>query len=320
MLSVDKLKKLRLVVAICIAVIANTSIAGEGGGTTSGTVAIIMSANVDSYTEALKGFKRTSRHRIVAEYNMDGDFDRGREILTEIQAKVKPDLVLAIGIWALQLVSDRAIDIPVVYAMVLNPQSIIKDGAKNITGASMNVPVALTTEVLKDLNPKIRRVGAVYNRMHTGYLVKQATAVARQHGIQIVAREVRSSKDAIAALDSLPDEGIDMLWILPDETVLGPAVVEHMLLLSYRKRIPLLGLSERQAQMGALLSLSFASSEDIGRQAGELGNTISAGKAVTEISHTTARQVRVTVNLKAAQRLGMEIPKSFLEKADKVIQ
>jgi putative ABC transport system substrate-binding protein len=320
MLRVHRLKRLSLVLTIYVTVIGNASIAGEVGRTTGGTVAVIISADVEAYTAALKGFKRTFRHRVVAEYNMEGDFGRGREILTDIQSKIKPDLVLAIGIWAFQLVIDRTIAIPVIYAMVLNPQSIVKDGAKNITGASMNIPVELTVQLFKDLNPKIRRVGAVYNQMHTGYLVKQANAVARQHGLQLLAKEVRSSKEAISALDSLQDESLDMLWILPDETVLAPAVIEHMLLLSYRRKIPLLGLSERHAEMGALLSLSFASSEDIGRQAGELANIVAGGRPVTEVPHTTARQVRVTVNLKAAQRLGMEIPKDFLEKANRVIQ
>jgi len=320
MLRVHRLSRLSLVVATYVGLIGNASLAGELSRTTTGSVAVIISADLEAYREALKGFKRTSRSRTIAEYNMEGDFDRGRQILTEIQSKVKPDLVLVIGIWALQLVSDRVTDIPVVYAMVLNPQSILKEGTKNITGASMNVPVELTAQLFKDFSPKIRRVGVVYNRMHTGYLVRQISAVARHHGLQLITKEVPSSKEAILAADSLQEEGIDALWIVPDETILAPAVLEHMLLLSYRRKIPLIGLSERQAQMGALFSVSFASSEDIGGQAGELANMILGGKAVAEVPHTTARKVRVTVNLKAAQRLGMEIPKGFLDRADKVIQ
>lgn len=87
---------------------------------------------------------------------------------------------------------------------------------------------------------------------------------------------------------------------MPDETVLAPAVVQHMLLLSYRRKLPLVGLSESQAKMGALLSLSLASAEDIGRQAGELANSILGGRPPTEAPYTTARRVQLTVNLKAA--------------------
>ena len=38
------------------------------------------------------------------------------------------------------------------------------------------------------------------------------------------------------------------------------------------------------------------------------------------IPYTRARRVKVTVNLKAAQKLGMEIPRSILEKANQIIQ
>lgn len=283
-------------------------------------VAVVMSADVDAYTEALRGFKATLKHKIVVEYDMDGDFDRGRKQVAEIRAKVKPDLILAVGIWALQVVAKEATSLPIVYAMVLNPPSVVGSGAKNITGASMNVPVEQTIRVLKQLGPQVRRVGVMFDRGKTGYLVARAEAVAREEGLQLVAREIRSPKEAISALDTLGEQGVDALWVLPDETNLAPAVLQQMLLFSYRRRVPLIGLSESQAHMGAVLSLSFASSEDIGRQAGELANSILAGRAPAEIPYTTARLVRLTVNLKAAQKLGMEIPKSILGAANTVIQ
>ena len=304
---------------ILLSLLILTSVAGAARPVVAADVAVIVSAPVDAYQEALRGFKKSLRHRIAAEYNMEGNLDRGREILSEIQFKVKPDLIFAVGIWALQVVINQTTNLPVVYAMVLNPPSIIGDGARNVTGASMNVPVEQTIRLFKQLGPQIRRVGVVFNRAKTGYLVRLADAVAQEEGLQLIANEIRSPREAIPALDSLQGR-IDALWILPDETILAQEVVQYMLLFSYRDKVPLLGLSERQAEMGALLSLSFGSSEDIGRQAGELANSILGGKAAAEIPYTTARQVKLTVNLKAAQKLGMEIPKSILAMADTLIK
>ena len=293
--------------------------AGVAGPASAANVAVILSDRVDDYQEALRGFKEVSRHPIVAEYNMGGDLERGRKILTEIETKVKPDLIFAIGLWALQAIVSQPTDIPVVYAMVLNPPSIVGTDHKNITGASMNVPVEQPLRLLKQLGPQVKRVGVIFNRARTGYLVKRAEAVAREEGLQLIAKEITSPREAVAALESLQD-GIDALWILPDETTLAQTVVQQMLLFSYRKKIPVLGLSERHAQMGALLSLSFASSEDIGRQAGELAQTVLGGKTAAEVPYTTARKVSLTVNLKAAQKLGVEIPKVVLGRATTVIQ
>ena len=98
------------------------------------------------------------------------------------------------------------------------------------------------------------------------------------------------------------------------------AVVEHMMLSSYRNGVPLLGLSSRHAKMGALLTLSFASSEDIGRQAGELANRALSRRSASGIPFTMARQVDLTVSLKTAEKLGIEVPGKVLSRAQVVIR
>jgi putative ABC transport system substrate-binding protein len=297
-----------------------TIFSGVEGLVIAADVAVIVSANVDAYKEALQGFKGTLRHRIVAEYDMEGSFDRGKSILDEIQRKQKPDLILTIGPWAFQAAAAKTSNIPLVFAMVLNPPSITPAGAKNITGASMNVPVESTVQVFKQLGRRIRRLGVVFNRAHTGYLMARAEQVIREQGLELVAKEVRSPKEAIQAIDSLQEEKIHALWILPDETILTPEVIQYMLLFSFRSKVPLFGLSERQTQMGALLSLSFGSSEDIGRQAAEVANSILEGKSPDMIPYTMARKLKLTVNLKAAEKLGIDVPKSVLGTAQSIIQ
>jgi len=282
-------------------------------------VAVLMSAKVTEYEEALRGFKAATPHEVVVMYDMDGDVERGRKYLAEIETKIKPDLIFAVGSWALQVVVSRPTSVPVVYAMVLNPASIVGTDGKNVTGASMNVPVEQPIRLLKQIGSQIKRVGLIYNRARTGSLVRRAQVVAREEGIELVTREISSAKDVVAALESFQD-GIDALWIVPDETVLSQAVVQQMLLYSYRRKIPVLGLSDRHAQMGALLALSFASGEDIGRQAGELAQAILEGRPAADVPYTNARKVSLTVNLKAAQKLGLQIPPAILGRATNVIQ
>jgi putative ABC transport system substrate-binding protein len=284
----------------------------------AGGIAVLMSSREAEYKEALRGFKETAKQPVVAEYDMEDDLDRGRKQLSEIEAKVKPELILAVGFSALQAVANQT-DIPVVYCMVLNPPSVLGDNTKKVTGASMNIPVEQPLRLLKQLGPNIKRIGVVYNPSRTGYLVKRAAAVARQEGLQLVTREVNSARDAIAAVGPLLEE-VDALWLVPDESLLQRAVVQQMLLLAYRKRVPLLGLAEGHAKMGALLALSFASTQDIGRQAGELANEVLAGKSAGDLPYTTARQTALIVNLKAAQKLGLEVPKAVLGRATTVIQ
>jgi len=307
--------KPRVLAALILACVVSVASA-----TDAANVAVIVSADVDAYREALKGFRASLRHRIAAQYDMEGDFDRGRKILGEIQSKTRPDLIFVVGLWALQLVVSQGTSVPVVYAMILNPPSVVGSDAKNITGASINVPVDDTIRLFKQLGPRVRRIGVIFDPAKTGYLVTQAEAVTREEGLKLIAKETRSPRESIPALEALQEEGIDALWILPDESNVAPAVVQQMLLTSFRKRIPVVGLSASQAEMGAVLAVSFASSEDIGRQAAELANGILASQTPTQLPYTTARRLDVTVNLKAAQKLGMDIPKPILGMATTVIR
>jgi len=276
-----------------------------------------MSARVEEYDEAVRGFRGAIPNQAVTVYDMDGDLERGRKQLDEIDSKLKPDLIFAVGIWALRAVVSRPPSAPVVYAMVLNPPSVISPDARNITGASLNVPVELQIWLFKQLG--VKRIGVVFNQARTGYLVRHAQAVARDEGIELVTRAVNAPKDAIGAIESFQD-GVDALWLVPDETVLSQTVVQHMLLLSYRRKLPLLGVSDRHAQMGALFAMSFASGEDIGRQAGEQAKAILGGRAVSDVPYTSARKVYLTLNLKTAQKLGLEIPQAIRARATNVIE
>lgn len=62
----------------------------QAAAASAGQVAVISSADVDAYKEALRGFKKTVRHQIVAEYDMEGNLEAGKKILSDIQSKIKP--------------------------------------------------------------------------------------------------------------------------------------------------------------------------------------------------------------------------------------
>jgi putative ABC transport system substrate-binding protein len=287
----------------------------------AGDVAVLLSARVDAYSDALRGFKASLRgHRVVETYDMEGDAGRGTRLLGQIESKEKPDLIFAVGVWALKATLEAPPSTPVVYAMVLNPESVVGGRSANVTGASMNVSVAESLRLLRKLGPQIKRVGLVYSKDKTGYLVDEAKALAAGLGIELVARSASSPGKAMQAGDSIQKAGIDAYWYLPDEMMLAAPVSKHVFLTAHRHGIPILGMSERQAQMGALLTLSFASSKDIGSQAGELANSILAGRRTSEIPGTSAREVSLTVNLKTARKLGVTIPESILVAANELIK
>ena len=183
----------------------------------------------------------------------------------------------------------------------------------------MNVPVEQSLRLFKQLGPDVKRIGVIFNRARTGYLVKRAETVAREEGLQLVTREISSSKEAVAALESFQD-GIDALWIVPDETVLPRPSSSRCSCTPIAGRSPCSGSPSATPRWERWSRCPSRSSEDIGRQAGELARAILSRKAPADLPYTTARKVSLIVNLKAAQKLGMEIPTPILGRATSVIQ
>jgi len=313
---------LRRVLVLLVLIVGPGSLVGPAGVVADASVkrvAVISSRDVDASRQALRGFTETVGHSIVAEYDLRGDPARAGAILSEIATKTMPDLLFVVGTLALQAVAGKVRDLPVVYAMVLNPPAVLPPAVGNVTGASMNVPPDRTMQVLKELGPGVRRVGVIYNPANTGYLIREAAAAAGQQGLELVSRGVRSTREAIRALDSLKGK-VDILWMVPDRTVLADGFVTAAFLFSYRNNVPVVGLSETHTDRGAVISVGFGSSEDIGKQAGEIANAILRGKKPAEVPYTMARQLKITVNPKGAGKLGIELPDSVLATASNVVQ
>ena len=111
-----------------------------------------------------------------------------------------------------------------------------------------------------------------------------------------------------------------MLWLWPNELFLTDEILQRIFLFSFARKVPVLGLSERQTDMGALLSLSYRSAKDMGRLAGEAVNKFFDNSESTMVSHIAPRTLKLTVNFKTARKLGVEVPDTIVRRADNVVK
>ena len=83
----------------------------------------------------------------------------------------------------------------------------------------------------------------------------------------------------------------------------------------------MIGLSKRHAEMGSLMCMSFASSEDIGAQAGELAQRVlDDGVPPADLPFTTVRDTQLILNLKIARKLHIDVPDILLDRAKLIIK
>jgi putative ABC transport system substrate-binding protein len=147
----------------------------------------VQSIRVAPYEEAIKGFE--SACNVKLQRLVISDL-QGRDVVKKIR-EIRPDLVLAIGMDALLRVK-RIKNIPIVYLMVLNSQSML--AGENITGVSMNIPQEKQLTALLQILPDLKNIGLLYDPDRTGHLAKSAQDAAGKTGIKY-ARKNRSLLD-----------------------------------------------------------------------------------------------------------------------------
>lgn len=290
-------------------IIALILLAGTGEATQK--VLALQSYRVTPYEEALLGAKSVMGASVkkVVLSEIEG-IDIAKKIRQE-----RPDVILAIGSEALARVR-KIKDTPIVYLMVLDPSDSLTNG-DNITGISMNVAPERQMASFQNVIPRLKRVGLLYNPARSSHLFRKAQAAARGLGIEVIAREVRSSREVFSLLEGVKGE-IDAFWMLPDPTVVTPETVEFLLLHCLNQKIPVLTFSDKYVEMGALIALDL-DPVDLGRQAGEQVRKILSGTPARSIPRTDPRNTVLTVNGKIARKLGIALNEEALGRA-KVIR
>ncbi len=267
----------------------------------------VQSINIQPYNDALSSFQNNCncdvKQFIISE--MYGD-----DVVMKIQ-KAEPELIIAIGMKALESVSEIK-DVPIVSMLVLNPQSIIANN-DNITAIDLFIPpIKQLSEIMKVI-PHIKTIGLLFDPVKTGNYIKDAKIASKSLGIRLIAKEVQRSKDVPSILQSMKGN-IDAYWMIPDLTVVTPDTVEFLSLFSIENNIPIITFSRNYFNMGALISLDIDSA-DMGRQAWEIADRILSGTLTKHIKMSYTRTLNVSINHKTVKNFGMIAVNNMLIRA-----
>jgi putative ABC transport system substrate-binding protein len=278
-----------------------------GSEASSQEILVVQSHNIKPYADAFSGFKSLVSNR----FSGVNFTSRNSNDAVEFLSGRKPDLVLAIGMDALQKVKVFS-TVPIVYLMVLNPSVSVSE-SRNVTGVSMTLSPEKQLAAIHRVLPLARRIGLLYDPKKSGSFVKRAQNASKEFKIDLLAREVNHSRFVPTALDSMKG-AIDALWMIPDTTVVTPDTSELMMLFSLENKIPVCTFSTKYLEVGALMSLDINAS-DMGRQAGELAVKILSGKRVAEILPVEADSANLVINEPIARKLKVPINEDLRGKA-----
>ena len=278
-------------------------------------VAVLQSADIAAYNQAITGLRaELSASTSVTEYDMQGDVARGRKLARKIRAS-ETSLVVAVGLKAALVAKLEIVDVPVLYCMVLDPEKYDLRAA-NMTGIGLQIPFERQLLAMRAILPRVKQIGVVYDPEKTGPLVEEARRVSKGSDLELVERQVSSEKEVPSAVRSLIGK-IDVLWLMPDSTILTEESLRFVLSTALDRTVPVIGFSSEFVRNGALIGLSV-NPEDIGRQAGAMAKKILSGRGAISPAIVPPERVRLAVSLKAAKFLGVTVPPDVISRADEV--
>jgi len=269
---------------------------------------IIRSHQIAAYDEAIKGFQEGCKGKgiiVKTIYDLNGDAETGKKIIQGIQNdNPSPDLILAVGVLAATLAKEYFADTPILFCLVINHERFNFQGS-NITGISAEASVEDQFLSLKELLGAQKRVGVIYDPLQTENIVVEAVSIAKRHDFTLTTKKVSSEKEVAAALDAIINK-IDVLWMIPDSTVITKEALTGILKKVQKQRIPTFCTSSAIVKAGALASISIDYNQT-GFQAADIAESLLSHNTAISLGIRRPEKLKWTLNSKTAKWLGINI-------------
>ena len=256
--------------------------------------------------------------------NAEGDMSLAATIAQKFVSE-KVDLILAIATPTAQA-SVKAIEgttIPVVFGSVTDPvdaalvDSWDKPGGQ-VTGISDWADVGTQIQLVLDIVPSVKKLGTVYNAGEPNSLVqiKELKKAAPALGItEIVEATAATTADVMAAAQSLTGR-VDAIWIPTDNTAVS--AFEAIVKVCEDNTIPLFAADTATVERGAIGTPGLDYYQ-LGIECGKLAARILNGENPGDIAVKKCPMTDLFLNPAAAERLGVTIPQSVLDKATEIV-
>lgn len=174
-------------------------------------------------------------------------------------------------------------------------------------------------ELLKEINPRLKRVAVIADPGHAGETEERARtiAAAEQIGVRVDYKPVTNPAELQAALDSLPGSGVEAIVAFPDSITFGPR--KRIADFAIQHKLPTVSGWDAYADAGFLLIYGPSVVAAWERMAYFVERILKGAKP-TDLPAEIPSVIEMVVNLKTAKALGIEIPQKALLRANRVIE
>lgn len=279
-------------------------------------VIVIKTRSIPNSKLILDGFKSVCGNSIsIKEYDMQGKLREGKRIIKIIKKSLKsssPKIIFTIGAPATRLTQEAITEVPILFSMVGNPE---KKGlfGNNISGISSDVPIKLQLDKLKTIIPGVESIGVIYNPKNTDNIIEEAKQAASDTGLKLIMYKVSSQKEVPRSVRSIIAE-VSALLIITDSTVINKNSFKYIITITLENKIPTITYTDYLVKAGFLFSLT-PDYLSIGKQAGNIVCKLQENELKTQLSIVSPENLHLSINLKTAKRIGLNISPDILNSA-----
>ncbi len=269
------------------------------------------------------GFREATDYRI--DYRWEERIERVpgrmRDLLTG-----RPDLVVALTTPVALAAAKATREVPILFGTVSDPvasglvESLARPGG-NVTGVA-NVLPALSgklIELAREILPGARRIAVLWNPDNPAKALelRELQVHAQRAGIECVLNPVHSAAEINTALSGLGSSKVAALVVLAE--TLTYVNRERIARLALAGHVPTLFNHAPHVEAGGLAA--YSPDYDLqSRRLGELAGRVLAGASPATLPVEQPTRYFLTVNVKTARQLGVELPRAVLLRADRVIE
>ena len=240
--------------------------------------------------------------------------------------ELKPDVIVAIGGRVVPVLIQLTHTVPIVLPGAVDAvgegfiESLARPGG-NVTGFSlMEFSVfSKILDTLKQIAPATSRVAMIYNPDNPSTVQYRHLfeSFASSLSVQPIIAPIHSIADIERAIEALAEQPNGGIFFPPDFTTV--ALRDQVTAIVARLRVPAIFADRAFVTSGGLVSYD-SDRTDTFRRAASYVDRVLRGEKPGDLPFQQPTKYQLTINLKTARSLGLDVPVQLLALADEVIE
>ena len=289
---------------------------------TVGIVQIVEHPSLDTIRESIltqlaeEGF--VDGETIVVDYQNAQNEQANLKTICQKFASNNYDLIIAISTPAAQAALGETTEIPIIFSAVTDPVlaelvTNLDSPGGNITGTSDAVSAEMIMDLAREITPNIKTIGALYNssEINSVSVIEDLKEYAKANGLEVVEAPVMNSSEVKQSATFLAGK-TDAVFAPIDNTVASTMPIISQTLND--AGIPFYVGADSMVNDGGLATYGI-NYTILGKETGKMAAQVLNGTEPGTIPVMTIKDVKIYINEKTADKIGVTFPQAVLDNA-----